>query len=306
MKGAIGALADSFRAISVGGPSVALRGDVLDAEREARGLMLGSYIGSMSGVCFNVIGNWQGRRGGLIAVFDTAGSRPELLLSATYVTVFRTGAASGAATKQLARPDSRRLAILGTGRQSTTQLQAVLAVRPIERVAVWNRTEDNAVAWIESTREMLGPIGPELELAPSAEEACREADIVVVSIRSSVPVLHGEWLRPGAHVNGVGASTPHQRELALSVLQRAEVKTVDSRELALQTGDFLESIASNQLRPEEVAEMGELLLGRLPGRTDDRQITLFKSVGHAANDLAIARWLAEEARRAGLGTEVAL
>ena len=298
-------LAQSFRAITAG-PTVGLRSDVDDPERESRGLLLGSYVGAMDGVCFKVIGNWRGNRAGLIVVFNTATGCPEVLLSAAHVTDVRTGAASGAATEQLARRDSRRLAVLGTGRQSATQLQAMLAIRPIEIVNVWNRTQANAVTWIGKMKSNLNASVPVFRLCDSPEEACKEADIIVVSTRAEEPVLHGAWLRPGTHINAVGASTPDQRELDLSVLQRADVKTVDSRELALNTGDFLGPIQQGILRSDEIQELGELLLGIHPGRTDDNQITLFKSVGHAANDLVVARWMAEQAREAGLGITVEL
>lgn len=305
IKEAIPWLAQSFRAITTG-PTVGLRGDVNDPERESRGLLLGSYVGALDGVCFKVIGNWRGNRAGLIAVFNTATGSPEVLLSATHVTDVRTGAASGAATEQLARRDSHRLAILGTGRQSATQLQAMLAIRPIESVNVWNRTQANAVTWIEKMKKLLNAGVPVFRLCDSPEEACVDADIIVVSTRAEEPILYGAWLRPGTHINAVGASTPDQRELDLSVLLHAEVKTVDSLELALKTGDFLGPMQQGILRPEEILELGELFLQRHPGRTNDSQITLFKSVGHAANDLVVARWMAEQARKAGLGIQVEL
>lgn len=300
MKDAIPQMALSFRAISEG-QTLDIRGDVRDHEHESTGLLLGSYIGSLDGVCFKVIGDWHGKRGGLIAIFDTATGRPEALVSAIHVTDLRTGAASGAATELLARKDSRRLAIIGTGRQSATQLQAMMCVRPIETVAVWNRTAAKGATWIESVRRSLGDGAPDIRLAATAQKACDGADIVVVSTRAQVPVLRGEWLRPGAHINAIGASTPDQTELDLSVLRRAAVRAVDSRELALKTGDFIGPMEQGLLQPEDVCEIGEIFLGRRPGRGDDEEITLFKSVGHSANDLVLARFLAERARKAGRG-----
>jgi alanine dehydrogenase len=305
IKEAIPWLSESFRAISTG-PTVGMRGDVDDPSRSARGLLLGSYIGALEGVCFKVVGNWRGRRAGIIVAFDTATGRPEAIVSAAYVTDFRTGAASAVATRQLARPDSQTLALLGTGRQSLAQLQSMLAVLPIERVSVWNRTASNAEGWISQVRQSLGHIAPDFHQCITPEEAVREADVVVTCTRSTEPVLFGEWLRPGTHVNAIGAGTAGQRELDVSVLQRAKVTAVDSRELALRTGDFVLPLAESAVRTEDVVELGELLLGKRPGRTDERQITLFKSVGHAANDLAVAQHLAAKARRLGRGVEVDL
>jgi ornithine cyclodeaminase/alanine dehydrogenase-like protein (mu-crystallin family) len=303
MEEAIPQMASSFAAISRG-PTLGTRGDVQDPEHNSAGLFLGSYVGALNGVCFKLIGSWNGRRGGLIALFDTATSQPEALVAATRVTDLRTGAASGAATQLLARVDSRRLAILGTGRQSTTQLQAMLCVRPIQEVSVWNRTVSKCAAWIESTRRELGEATPEIRSAATPQEACDGADIVVVCTRSEEPVLRGEWLRPGAHINAIGASTPEQTELDVSVLRRADVISVDSRELALRTGDFIGPMERGELRPEEVCEIGEIFLGRRPGRSRDEEITLFKSVGHSANDLVLARFLAEKARAAGRAHEI--
>jgi ornithine cyclodeaminase len=225
-------------------------------------------------------------------------------VAAAHVTDVRTGAASGAATRALARTESRHLAILGTGRQALTQLQGILAVLPIERVSVWNRTAANAEAWIERVSALFGPDAPELELRASPEEAVRDADVVVTCTRAEAPVLRGEWLRPGTHVNAVGAGHSGQRELEPSVLRRAAVRTVDSRDLALLTGDFAGPLASGLVSREEIGELGEVLLGRRPGRGNDEEITLFKSVGHAANDLAVARHVAARARTLGQGVSV--
>lgn len=303
MDEAIPWLAESFLAISAG-PTVGMRSDVDDPAHSARGLLLGSYVGSLEGVCFKVVGTWRGTRAGVIVVFNVATGHPEVLLSAAHATDVRTGAASAAATRRLARPESKRLAILGTGLQAFTQLQAMLAVLPIESVAVWNRTAENAAGWVERARAKLGQASPDFRLCATPEDSCRESDVVVICTRAREPVLRGEWLSPGAHINAVGASTPLQRELDLSVLQRAALRAVDSRELALKTGDFLEPMSQGIIRPEDVVEIGEVLQGTRLGRTDSDQITLFKSVGHAANDLALALHLAAKARRLGRGMEL--
>lgn len=305
MEEAVSWLAESFRAISTG-PTVGMRGDVDEPTRSARGIVIASYVGALDGVCFKVVGNWNGNRAGLIVAFDTATGHADAAVSASYLTDFRTGAASAAATRQLARPESRSLALLGTGRQAVSQLRAMLAVLPIETVGVWSRTAANAERWVGEARDALGSAVPTLRVCGSAEEAVREADVVVTCTRATEPVLYGEWLRPGTHVNAIGAGTPHQRELDTSVLVRSEVKTVDTRELALRTGDFARPLRDGAIREGDVAELGEVLLGTRLGRTAQEQVTLFKSLGHAANDLAVVRHLAAKARRLGLGVEVEL
>jgi ornithine cyclodeaminase len=305
MRESIPWLAESFRAISAA-PNTAVRGNLRDRERSASALLLGGYIAGLHAVCFKLVGTFSGIPSGLIMVFDTATARPEAVVAGSYITDFRTGAASGAATEVLARADCRRLAVLGAGRQAITQLQAMVAVRPIEQVAVWNRTAARAEAWAERMRALLGPAAPAFRLAPTIEAACSEADIVVVATSAEEPLLRGEWLRPGAHVNAVGAGAPYQQELDESVFQRADVLVVDTRELALKIGDFIGPLERGVVRPEDFAEIGEILLGTRPGRTADDQITLFKSVGHAANDVAVARLLVERAREAGRGVPVEL
>jgi ornithine cyclodeaminase len=305
MEDTIDALADSFRAIS-SNSTAAIRADVEDTERSVRGLLLGTYAGELDGVCFKVVGSWRGTRSGVILVFDTASGAADVIVPSAYITDLRTGAASGAATRELARQGATRLAIIGTGRQSTMQLEAMLAVRPFDSVAVWNRTPSTAESWIDSVGSRFQSRRPSFDLAPTPERACLDADVVVVATRATEPVLRGEWLRPGCHVNGIGASTPELCELAPSVMGRAGLVTVDSRQLALRTGDFIRALAEGAIATEEIAEIGEVLKEARVGRTSDDEITVFKSVGHAANDLAVARILARRARAEGRGVEVDL
>jgi ornithine cyclodeaminase/alanine dehydrogenase-like protein (mu-crystallin family) len=305
MQDAIDAVADSFRAIS-SSSTAAIRADVEDPQRSVRGLLLGTYAGELDGVCFKVVGNWRGVRSGVILVFDAATGEADVIVPSAHITDLRTGAASGAATRALARRDTAQLAMLGTGRQSTMQLEAMLAVRPFQTVTVWNRTNSTAESWIESVESRLPPGRPSFRLAPTPREACRDADVVVVATRATEPVLQGDWLRPGCHVNGIGASTPELSELAPSVMRRAGLVTVDCKQLALRTGDFMRALRDGVIATEEVAEIGEVLKGRLAGRTSEDEITVFKSVGHAANDLAVARMLARRARAEGRGIEVHL
>lgn len=305
MKETIPSLADSFRAIS-GGSMVSVRGNLRDPERSASGLMLGGYLGPQHAVCLKLVGTFHGAGAQVITLFDTATGRPEAVAVGVYVCDFRTGAASAAATEVLAPGGSRALAVLGTGRQAITQVQGMLAVRPIETVTVWNRTAANAAAWVERMRRLLGPAAPAFRFAETPEAACRQADIVVVATSAQEPVLRGEWLRPGTHVNAVGAGAPFQQELHESVFRAAAVRVVDSRELALKVGDFTAPLERGAIRPEDFAELGEILLGTRPGRTDEGQVTLFKSVGHAANDVALVRALIRRAREAGRGVWVDL
>jgi ornithine cyclodeaminase/alanine dehydrogenase-like protein (mu-crystallin family) len=182
----------------------------------------------------------------------------------------RTGAVSAVATKSLARPDSAVLAILGSGVQAQSHLEALRLVRDFREVRVWSPRNASAFARRH-----------EVQLALSAEEAVRGADVVVVATTSRTPVLRGEWLSPGVHVNAVGASRPDWRELDDQALRKSKLY-VESREAAArESGDVIAAGAM-------FAEIGEVIAGTRPGRQSAEEVTLFKSVGVAAEDLASA------------------
>lgn len=207
---------------------------------------------------------------GVIVLFSAENGEPLVMMDGRLITEMRTGAASAAATKVLARANASVLAILGSGAQARSHLEALRLVRNVQEVRVWSPRNAGAFA------EEFG-----LTAARSAEAAVREADIVVVASGSQTPVLKGEWLSPGAHINAVGATRPTWRELDDTVVQRAKL-FVDSREAASQeSGDVK---ASRGI----FAEVGEVINGTRPGRESADEITLFKSVGVAVEDIASA------------------
>ncbi len=206
----------------------------------------------------------------LITLFRPDNGEPLVVMDGRLVTEMRTGAVSAAATKALSRQDSAVLAILGSGVQARSHLEALRLVRNFREVRVWSPRSAGAFA------ERFGLI-----LARSAEEAVRGADVVVVATTSRVPVLSGRWLSPGTHVNAVGAPRPDWRELDDEMLRMAKLY-VESREAASrESGDV---IAAGAI----FAEVGEVLDGRIAGRQSEDEVTLFKSVGVAVEDLASA------------------
>lgn len=237
---------------------------------------------------------------GLVLLFDALRGTPLAILDGESITAIRTAAASGVATRHLAREDAAELAILGAGVQAATHLEAMRAVRPVERVRVWSRTPEHSRRFAE---EQSAAHGIPVEPVPSPRDAVRGADLVCTCTSSAEPVLEGEWLRPGAHVNAVGACTPKARELDAAAVARARVY-VDSRESAAhEAGDLLLARAEGAIEGDPVVgELGEVILGRVPGRATADEITLFESLGLAVEDLASAVHVLAKARAAGRGT----
>jgi len=216
----------------------------------------------------------------LVLLFQPATGEPLVVMDGRLITEMRTGAVSAAATRSLSRPDSSILAILGSGVQARSHLEALRLVRPFRETRVWSPR--NAAAFAERF---------EVRLARSAEDAVRGADVVVVATTSRTPVLSGEWLSPGVHVNAVGAPRPGWRELDDNVLRQAKLY-VESREAASrESGDV---IAAGDI----FAELGEVIGGARPRRQSAEEITLFKSVGVAVEDIASAELVYREARAA--------
>jgi len=242
----------------------------------------------------------------LVAVVEASTGRPVAVMDGTYLTALRTGAASGVATDLLARQDARVAAIFGAGVQARTQLLAVCEVRDIERAWVYDVNPQAAERY---AREMAGKgrVPDDLRVASFPAEAAREADVICAATTSTTPVFADEDLKPGVHINAVGSFTPEIQEVPGQTVGRARI-VVGSREACLsETGDLIIPIRQGLITEHDIyAELGEMAAGTKPGRDNAEEITLFKSVGNAVQDVSVARRVMEEARRLGLGVEVEL
>lgn len=241
---------------------------------------------------------------GAVLLFEHERGRLVAIADATEITAIRTAAVSGAATRALAREDAHDLAILGSGTQARTHLEAMLAVRDVHRVRAWSRTSERALAFAEAGTSRHGI---DVEAVPSAEEAIRGADLICTTTSAREPVLRGKWISPGAHVNAAGFSGPSGRELDTDTVAGARL-FVDRRESALsETGDILIPKNEDAIGEDHiVAEVGEVLAGTVPGRTSPEEITLFKSVGLAIEDVAAVDHVYRKALEAGAGIRVDL
>ena len=241
---------------------------------------------------------------GVVALFDATHGGILALMDAASITAIRTAAVSAVATKALSNPETKTLAILGAGVQGATHLQAMLAVRRFGQVRLWSRTRAHAEALAARARTAGAP---DVVVPGDAESAVRGADVVCTVTAAREPVLRGAWLGAGTHVNAVGASIPTARELDTEAVMMARL-FVDRRESALnEAGDVLIPMREGAFGQEHIqAELGDVLIGRAQGRATAQDITLFKSLGIAVEDLACARFLYDEARGASAGTWVEL
>lgn len=244
---------------------------------------------------------------GLVTLFEGDTGTPLAVLDASAVTAVRTAAVSAVATSALARDDARVLAILGGGVQARSHVNALLRVRSFDEVRVYAPTHDHARAVIASIERGPGDATLVAEAAVSALQAVHSADVIVTATSSRTPVLELDWLTPGAHINAVGASTPATRELTPETVAECAL-FADSREsLRNEAGEYREAVERGLIGPEHVrAELGEVLAGLRLGRQDDEEITLFRSLGLAVEDLAAAQHAVRAAAELGLGTEVHL
>jgi ornithine cyclodeaminase/alanine dehydrogenase-like protein (mu-crystallin family) len=245
---------------------------------------------------------------GTVTLFDAQTGVPTAILDASALTQIRTAAVSAVATRVLARTDARGLAILGSGVQGEAHLHALARVRSFERIRIYSPNSGHVDELVERARAVFGGGPPEVLAAGSGEEAVRGADVVVLATSSRQPVLQCEWLAPGAHVNAVGASMPAARELDLETVAAAAL-FCDSREsLRNEAGEFQLAIREGAISGEDHvrAELGEVLAGLRPGRRSEDELTLFRSLGLAVEDLAAAQVAVAVAKRSGLGVEVEL
>lgn len=235
----------------------------------------------------------------LLVMVDAATGIPLAVVEGTYLTALRTGAASGLATDLLAREDASVLTVFGAGVQARTQVEAVRAVRSIQEVRIVSRRPESAAELAEELE------GVDVEVLEDRTRAVRGAHVVCTATTSYEPVFRGEDLDPGTHVNGLSSLGPDAREVDDGLVTRARI-VVDSMEAALeQAGDLVSPIRRNVIsRADLYGELGEIVNGRLPGRTGPDQITFFKSVGNAAQDLAMGRRLMVHAAQHDLGTMV--
>jgi ornithine cyclodeaminase/alanine dehydrogenase-like protein (mu-crystallin family) len=238
----------------------------------------------------------------MIPLYHTETSQLAALIEADYLGQMRTGAATGLATRLMARSDSRTLGIIGTGLQARTQLEATMLAGKFESVCAYGRDQSRRELF---AKEMTQRLGINVSAVKSAEAAVRGVDVLITMTNSVKPVVDGKWLEPGMHINAAGSNFAQKAELDGKAVLWCDVIAVDSVEQAkIEAGDLIQAFEGDNSRWETVRELSEIVAGTIEGRKDATEITLFKSIGIAAEDIATAARVYELAREKGLGREV--
>ena len=311
MPEAIDTLKQAFGEFSKGAAVMPVRSVILAPQHEGWFGIMPAYLYSCEAMGLKSVTVYKKNAGtglpavlGVILLLDPTTGAPLSVMEAGYLTGVRTAAASGVATDILARQDANELALIGAGVQGRHHLVAMTSIRPLQKVRVFDVTRDKAELFRQDMQPTTSAI---IEVVGSPEDAIRGADLVVTTSTSRTPVVEYPWLKPGAHINGVGSHSPDTREIAGEVIAKARV-VVDSREAALtEAGDLMIPVAEGLVKPEQVSdEIGEVLNGAKPGRTSPDQITVYKSVGIAIEDMAVAKLVYDKAISANVGTKVDL
>jgi len=312
MKECIEVMEKAFKLVASGDAEVPLRTSLwLPDKTGLLGMMPGYITGDTNIIGIKVISAFlknhetpYDSHQGMVLLFETKHGCPLAIIDAGQITAIRTAASSGVATKHLANPDASRLAILGSGTQASKHLEAMLEVRPINHVSVWSLPLDHGRAFVERKSKQYEI---EIDFKESSQEAVKDADIICTVTSSSDPVLFGNTLEEGVHINAVGACIPTTRELDTEAVVKSRLY-VDCLESALnESGDFLIPKAEGAIGEDHIlGELGDLLLGKIKGRQNENEITLFKSLGISVEDLASAYYIYQKALKQDAGVEVEL
>lgn len=311
MKDAIKASKDALELYSRGNSNIPLRTNI-DIEKEnGQSLYMPGYVSGIDALGVKLVSVYKDNfEKGL----DSISSMMLLknhetgevcsIMDGTYLTKLRTGAVAGAATDILARKDSSIFALFGTGGQAKAQLEAILNVRNIREVRVYGRNKEKALNFInEIKREFHDKFKFKIIVVETPEEALDNADIITSVTTATKPVFDGKLVRKGAHINGMGSYTPQMQEIDSYILSNADKIFLDTRHGVLnESGDFIIPINQNKFSESDVSgELGEVIMGKVPARENDSEITFFKSVGSAVLDLVTAKRIYEKALEVGIG-----
>ena len=312
MQGAIDVLEEAFRELAEGKAIMPTRLALRIGEANGVFLAMPAYLRASGALGMKLVSSYPDNPGkynlptiqATILYYDHQTGRPLALMEGARITAVRTGAASGLATQYLAREASRVAGLIGSGVQAETQLEAVCCVRPVTQAKVYSPTSSRAASF---AARMSARLDIDVRAVDEARHAVEGCDIVIAATTAKYPVVKGEWIGSGTHINGVGSHVPDKRELDSDAVRKAKV-VVDSLEAALEeAGDLLLPLAEGVITREHIyAELGELAAGSKPGRTGQQEVTFFKSVGLAIEDVAVAKLVYERARSRGIGRDLDL
>lgn len=312
MRDAVEAVKEAFRVFSEGKSEVPLRTNIPAPVHNGAFLFMPSYVADLDTACLKVVNVFPGNIDkGLpttpaqVLLIDGTTGVVSAVLDGTYVTQLRTGAASGAAFDVLAKRECRKGALIGTGGQAASQLEAMIAVRKLEEVKVFDLNRERLERFVEQMNTELADYGTKILAADSSDDAVEDADLLICVTPSSKPVFDGNKVKAGATVSCVGSYQPHMQEMDPAILIRAEKIYFDSEEAVLsEAGDILIPLGDGTITKEDfTGDLGDVLLGNVVSRENDEEIIVFKTVGIGTQDLMAAKAIYDKAKTAGVGTK---
>lgn len=314
MREAVDLMKTAFLELSEGRAVVPLRSSVEVMPERATTLLMPAFMPGIHALGFKVVSIFQDNPAkglptavAMVCMIDAGTGEPTALLNGTYLTALRTGAVSGASSELMAREDARKLVVIGAGAQGVTQAAAVCAVRDIDEITVVYRSEESWERFRGAIDEDWPDLRERLTGTTEAEGAVGAADIVCLATTSTKPVFDDAWVKDGTHVSGVGSFTPEMQEAPAAFVARARV-VLDMKEHALEeAGDLIVPLREGLISEDHiVGELGDVVAGRVRGRESEAEVTFFKSVGNAVQDMTVGNFIVEQARERGVGQEINL
>jgi len=311
MNECMNVMADTLKTLAEGNAILPLRPVMWLPEKVGALGMMPSYLGSIGMMGLKVVSVFPGNHGteydshiGAVMLYETKHGQLLAIVDASEITAIRTAAVSGVATQTLAREDADDLTIMGAGIQGKSHLEAMLVARKIKRVRIWSRNDEHAKAFAEREGKRHNI---QIEAIADAQQAVEGADIICTTTSSPEPILKGEWLQPGIHVNAVGSSVAFTRELDTAAVVKSKL-FVDRKESTVnEAGDFLFPKKEGAIGDDHIkGDLGDVLLGKIKGRESADEITLFKSLGLAVEDVASAHHIYTKALERNMGIAVEL
>ncbi len=314
MNDAIVLMKEAFRELANGAAVAPLRTPIEVAPEHAVALFMPAAVPSVGGLGLKIVSVFPNNPSrnlptihALVCLISPEDGTPLAIMDGTYLTALRTGAISGAATDLMARPDTRVLALFGAGAQAVTQAEAVCAVRPIEEIRLVARSREKGEAFIARMHNDAPTIAERITFVLDPAQAVQGADVICTATPATIALFADTDVSPGAHINAVGAYTPAMQEIPPETVARSRI-VVDQREAAwAEAGDLVIARDRGMITETDIyAEIGELARGTKPGRLARDEITFFKSVGNAVQDIAVARHAVDRARARGRGQTINL
>ena len=312
MRDAVEAVKEAFRLFSEGKSEVPIRTNIQAPCHEGAFLFMPSYVAELNTACLKVVNVFpKNIDKGLpttpaqVLLIDGTNGVVSAVLDGTYVTQLRTGAASGAAFDVLAKKECKKGALIGTGGQAAAQLEAMLSVRNLEEVKVYDLNKERLEEFVKRMNQEMKIFGTRILAADTSDEAVADADLLICVTPSAKPVFDGNKIKAGATISCVGSYQPHMQEMDPVILTRAEKIYFDSEEAVLsEAGDILIPLENGLITKEDfTGDLGEVLLGKITARENDEEIIVFKTVGIGTQDLLAAKAIYDKAKAAGVGTK---